>query len=83
MTTDVAARPHAATTVAVSAPFSSADVCSLFRITRRQLGHWIAAGLIHPTNPPSGSGSRVGFSAEDLDEIADVVSRINACPLHH
>lgn len=65
---------------------SSADVLAIFAdrgLTRRRLAYWVSTGIATAAVPPSGSGSRMRFDESDLWSIADLLDRIDACPLNH
>lgn len=52
-------------------------------ISYRQLDHWATTGLIEPTIPAEGSGTQRLWDPSVLEEIADLVTRIDACPFEH
>lgn len=47
--------------------YSSAQVCQLAGVTYRQLDYWTRQGLIHPTIPARGSGSKRRWTWDDVE----------------
>jgi DNA-binding transcriptional MerR regulator len=48
---------------------SSAQVCQLVGCSYRQLDYWTRAGLVSPTVPADGQGSRRAFSRRDVEQV--------------
>jgi DNA-binding transcriptional MerR regulator len=49
--------------------WSSAQVCQLVGCSYRQLDYWTRAGLVSPTVPAEGSGSRRRWSSGDVERV--------------
>lgn len=62
---------------------SSSDVCRLAGITYRQLDLWTRKGLIEPEIPSPGSGYFRRWHPRVVYQVADLLRRIEACPLDH
>lgn len=62
--------------------FTSDEVCDLTGVTYRQLDCWTTAGVITPTVPARGSGSRRRFTEDDVLLVA-LAARLAelGCPL--
>lgn len=63
------------TSTAYHRTFSSADACRLAGINFRQLDYWCRVGTIAPAVPATGSGSRRGWSVQQILVLA-VLARV-------
>ena len=63
------------TTTAYHRTFSSADACALAGINYRQLDYWCRVGTIAPAVPASGSGSKRGWTVQQILVLA-VLARV-------
>lgn len=65
------------TTTAYQRMFSSADACRLAGISYRQLDYWCRIGTVTSAVRASGSGSRRGWSAQQVAVLA-VLARVGS-----
>lgn len=62
--------------------FTSDEVCDLTGVTYRQLDCWTTAGVVTPTIPARGSGSRRRFTEDDVRLVALAMRLAElGCPL--
>lgn len=62
--------------------FTSDEVCELTGVTYRQLDCWTTAGVVIPTVPARGSGSRRRFTEDDVRLVALALRLAElGCPL--
>lgn len=55
--------------------YSGPSVCRVAQVSYRQLDYWCRIGLVTPTKHADGSGSRRGYSGDEVVELA-VVGRL-------
>lgn len=61
---------------------STPEACRLTGASFREIDYWDRVGVLHPTHPANGSGSRRLWSDRDIAEIRVVVAlRGLGCPL--
>lgn len=58
--------------------YSTRGVLAVAGITHRQLDHWRRIGLVWPAVPANGSGTVVGYDAEDLRWICAIAQAVRA-----
>lgn len=48
------------------------EAAAIAGVTERQIDHWCRVGIAHPTRPATGSGSRIGWSREDVAKLTTI-----------
>ena len=68
---------------AQSGLLTSTDVVGGTPLTYRRLDNWVRMGLLTPVVEAAGSGTQRLFHPAVVDEITDLLERIDVCPFDH
>jgi DNA-binding transcriptional MerR regulator len=58
----------------MSASWTSREVCEHVGVTYRQLDYWARTGLVTPSTPAAGQGTRRRFSAADVERVRRIAA---------